>query len=171
MKLKGEVVEEEEFETTIDINIDAYIPESYVKSEYQKLDLYKRIAEISNDEEHLDIQGELIDRFGDIPRAVSNLLDIAMLKILAHSCYVEEISNKGNIVKFKMYNKAKIKVEMIPEFIKEMKNKVKFIPDKSPYFEYRMDIMKTGKLIQKQKNLCNEINEVLNIMKNFIIIE
>ena len=70
-----------------------------------------------------------------------------------------------------MYNKAKIKVEMIPEFIKEMKNKVKFIPDKSPYFEYRMDIMKTGKLIQKQKNLCNEINEVLNIMKNFIIIE
>ena len=172
MKLRGQLpTNEEEFDTTIDINIDAYIPPSYVKSEYQKLDLYKRIAEISNDDEHLDMQDELLDRFGDIPKAVTNLLDIAMIKILAHSCYVEEISNKGNIVKFKMYNKAKIDVAMIPEFIKAMKNKIRFVPDKNPYFEYTMDIKKTGKLIQKQNNLCNEINEVLNMMKNFIIIE
>ena len=172
MKLRGEVPEdEEEYETTIDINIDAYIPPTYVKSEYQKLDLYKRIAEISNDDDHMEIQDELIDRFGDMPKAVTNLLDIAMIKVLAHSCYVEEISNKGNVVKFTMYNKAKIDVAMIPEFIKAMKNKIRFVPDKNPYFEYTMDIRKTGKLIQKQNNLCNEINEVLNMMKNFIIME
>ena len=52
-----------------------------------------------------------------------------------------------------------------------MKNKIRFVPDKNPYFEYTMDVRKTGKLIQKQNNLCNEINEVLNMMKNFIIIE
>ena len=172
MKLRGEVPEDEEtFDTTIDINIDAYIPPSYVKSEYQKLDLYKRIAEISNDDEHLDMQDELIDRFGEMPKAVMNLLDIAMMKILAHSCYVEEISNKGNVVKFMMYNKAKIDVARIPDFMKAMKNKIRFVPDKNPYFEYTMDVRKTGKLIQKQNNLCNEINEVLNMMKNFIIIE
>jgi transcription-repair coupling factor (superfamily II helicase) len=172
MKLRGEVPEdEEEFDTTIDINIDAYIPPSYVKSEYQKLDLYKRIAEISNDDEHLDMQDELIDRFGEMPKAVTNLLDIAMIKILAHSCYVEEISNKGNVVKFRMYNKAKINVANIPNFVAEMKNKVRFVPEKNPYFIYTIDVKKTGKLIQKQNNLCKEITEVLNIMKNFIIIE
>ena len=93
----------------------------------------------------MDIQGELIDRFGDIPKPVSNLLDIAMLKLLAHNCYVEELSNKGNTVKFIMFNKAKIDVAMIPEFIKEMKNRIRFIPDKNPYFEYVLDVKKNGK--------------------------
>ena len=70
-----------------------------------------------------------------------------------------------------MYNKAKIDVAMIPEFIKEMRNKIKFVPDKNPYFEYTLDVKKTGKHIQKQNNLCKEINEVLHIMENFIIIK
>ena len=59
----------------------------------------------------------------------------------------------------------------IPNFIAEMKNKVRFVPEKNPYFIYTIDVKKTGKLIQKQNNLCKEITEVLNIMKNFIIIE
>ena len=171
MELKGEKVEEEEFETTIDINIDAYIPATYVKSEYQKLDLYKRIAEIANDDDHVEIQGEMIDRFGDIPKPVLNLLDIAMIKVLAHKCYIEEVINKGNKVKFIMYNKAKVDINAIPTLLRECNNRLKFIPEKRPYFEYTIDVKKTGKLIQKQNNLCKEINEVLNKMHEFIIIE
>lgn len=169
MELKGEITEDEEFETTIDINIDAYIPATYVKSEYQKLDLYKRIAEIANDDDHMEIQDELIDRFGDIPKAVSNLLDIAMIKIKAHKCYIEEVINKGNKVKFVMNKKAKADVGAIPKLIEACNNKIRFVPDKNPYFEYTIDVKKTGKLIQKQKNLCKEINEVLNKIDEFII--
>ena len=82
LKLKGEG-EEESFTTTIDLNIDAYIPDSYIKNEYQKLDIYKRIAAISNEEEMDDMMEELIDRFGDIPKKVQQLLHIAALKGLA----------------------------------------------------------------------------------------
>ena len=171
MELKGEITEDEEFETTIDINIDAYIPATYVKSEYQKLDLYKRIAEIANDDDYMEIQDELIDRFGDIPKAVSNLLDIAMIKVKAHKCYIEEVINKGNKVKFAMNKKAKVDVSAIPKLIEACNNKIRFVPDKNPYFEYTIDVKKTGKLIQKQNNLCKEINEVLNNIDEFIIMD
>ena len=70
-----------------------------------------------------------------------------------------------------MYNKAAVDVVSIPKLIKECGNKLKFIPEKRPYFEYTMDIKKTGKLIQKQNNLCKEINEVLNKMKELIIMD
>lgn len=170
-ELKGETVENTDFETLIDINIDAYIPATYVKSEYQKLDLYKRIAEIANDDDHVDIQGEMIDRFGDIPKPVTNLLNIAMLKVLAHKCYIEEIVNKGNKVKFIMYGKALVDVSAIPNLINACNNRMKFVPEKRPYFEYILDVKKTGKLIQKQSDLCKEINEVLKKMKELIIMD
>ena len=59
--LKGETDVSEEFETEIDINVNAYIPNTYIKSEYQKLDMYKRIAAIENIEEYSEMQEELID--------------------------------------------------------------------------------------------------------------
>ena len=68
-ELKGEK-EEDQFTTTMDLNIDAFIPESYIKNEYQKLDIYKRIAAITTEEEMDDMTEELIDRFGDIPKKV-----------------------------------------------------------------------------------------------------
>ena len=52
----------------MDCDIDAYIPAYYIKNEYQKLDIYKRISAIETEDEYMDMQDELIDRFGDIPR-------------------------------------------------------------------------------------------------------
>lgn len=66
-QLKGEK-EEADYATTIDLDIDAFIPESYIKNEYQKLDIYKRIATIETEEEMDDMTEELIDRFGDLPK-------------------------------------------------------------------------------------------------------
>lgn len=66
--------EAETFTTLIDLNVDAYIPEYYIKNEYQKLDIYKRIAAIESEEELEDMTEELIDRFGDIPKKCSSFL-------------------------------------------------------------------------------------------------
>ena len=92
-QLKGEA-KEEVFTTTMDLNVDAYIPESYIPNEYQKLDIYKRIAGIENEEELEDMTEELLDRFGDIPKRVQQLLTIAGLKALAHSCYITSVEQK-----------------------------------------------------------------------------
>ena len=116
LKLKGEG-EEESFTTTIDLNIDAYIPDSYIKNEYQKLDIYKRIAAVSNEEEMDDMTEELIDRFGDIPKKVQQLLHIAALKGLAHSAYVTAVEQKGTDIRFTMYERAKIDPQKIPAML------------------------------------------------------
>ena len=82
--LKGRRNEEEDFQTVVDCDINAYIPGGYIKNEYQKLDIYKRISTIENEDEYMDMQDELIDRFGELPGAVGNLLKVAYLKALAH---------------------------------------------------------------------------------------
>ena len=103
---KGEL-DEDIFTTTMDLNLDAYIPDSYIPNEYQKLDIYKRIAGIENEEEMDDMLEELIDRFGDIPRKVQQLLNIAGLKALAHSAYVTSVEQKENTFRIRCTRKPR----------------------------------------------------------------
>ena len=136
LQLKG-TGEEENYTTSIDINIDAYIPESYIKNEYQKLDVYRRIAAIETEEEMDDMTEELIDRFGDIPKKVQQLLHIAALKGLAHSAYVTAVEQKGRDYQFTMYEKAKIDPQKIPALLKSYGNKLVFRAEDPPYFLYQ----------------------------------
>ena len=115
-ELKGIPVEES-FGTVIELDIDAFIPESYVRSESQRLDIYKRIAGIESAEECEDMQDELIDRFGDPPRSVQNLLTVARIKAQAHEVYVKEIAQKELEIRFALYERAKLHPEGLPEFL------------------------------------------------------
>lgn len=128
---------EEHFDTAIDIVIDAYIPMGYIPNEFQKLDIYKRIAGIETLEETDEMLEELMDRFGDPPKSVENLLYIAKIKSMAHHVYFTEVSQKSDTLKFTLYEKAKIDVVKIPEFVARYGQKVKFTADaKNPYFTY-----------------------------------
>lgn len=90
-------MEDDDFETVADIQTDAFIPDSYIKNEALKLDIYRRIAAVENKEEQEDMLEELIDRFGDPPTAVMNLLEITLLRGLAHSLYITEVKARpGN---------------------------------------------------------------------------
>ena len=124
-QLKGEM-EEEDFTTTIDLNVDAFIPDSYIPNEYQKLDIYKRIAAIESDEEREDMEEELIDRFGDSPKKVGTLLEVAALKARAHKLYVTTIEQKGDTYTFTMYEHAKVQPERIPKLIELFRGSLTF---------------------------------------------
>lgn len=156
--MKGEIPEEETFDTTVDMDVDAYIPATYIKNEFQKLDVYKRIAEINTEEEFLDMQEELVDRFGDMPSSVNNLLNIAHIKAICHSVYVTSLVYKGDEIKLVMYPKAKLSVERIPEFVKKYDSCLKLVPETNPYFLYtvkrapgkgKMDALSVFDLIKK----------------------
>ncbi len=96
----------EDFETTIDLNMDAFIPDTYISNEFQKLDIYKRIAGIESQQEYDDMLEELIDRFGEPPKAVLNLLAIARLKALAHQGYITEIKQMQREIRITLYENA-----------------------------------------------------------------
>lgn len=156
--LKGEMEEEESYNTTIDLNVDAYIPASYIPNEYQKLDVYKRIASIENEEEMDDMVEELIDRFGDIPRKVQQLLNIAALKALAHRAYIIAIEQKGEEYKFTMYEKAKVKADQIPILLQQFKGNLTFKVDTNPYFLYE----------KKSRNKKEKDESILECVKSVI---
>ena len=156
--LKGEMEEEESYNTTIDLNVDAYIPASYIPNEYQKLDVYKRIASIENEEEMDDMVEELIDRFGDIPRKVQQLLNIAALKASAHQAYIIAIEQKGEEYKFTMYEKAKVKADQIPILLQQFKGNLTFKVDTNPYFLYE----------KKSRNKKEKDESILECVKSVI---
>jgi len=156
-ELKG-IVNDNLFQTTVDINVDAFIPATYIKSEFQKLDVYKRIAGIETNEELMDIQDELIDRFGELPKSAMNLLNIALIKSIAHSFGVVEI--KGGVAGanwttvIKMFPQADVNATNIPELIKDYNRELKFTVDKAPFFSYTVN-----------KKKCKDAHEYMNALK------
>ncbi len=135
-ELQGESAPEENYETTLDIDVDAYIPDRYISNEYQKLDAYKRIAGIQTGEEYDDMLDELMDRYGEPPRSVQNLLLVARLRALAHEVYVTELTQKGNEIRILMYEKARIDTAKIDGLLKYYRGRLKFTIDTPPYFTY-----------------------------------
>ena len=158
--LKGELSEEDTFTTALDVNVNAYIPDSYIPNEYHKLDIYKRIAAIESEEEMDDMIEELIDRFGDIPKKVELLLEVARLKNLAHQAYVTEVTQKGVTYTFRMYEKAKIHVERIPDLLKQFPEDLSFKADISdPKFIYQ----------RKKKTKRGEVENPIEVVKKVLI--
>ena len=92
---------------------------------------------MENEEERSDMLEELIDRFGEPPKSVENLLYIARTKSMAHAVYLTEIVQKGDTIKFTLYERAKIDVVKIPQLVASYGSNVKFTADsKTPYFTY-----------------------------------
>ena len=157
---KGETVKEE-FETSIDISVSAYIPPQYISNEAQKLDIYKRIAGIETEEEVEEMLEELIDRFGEPPKAVQNLLMVARLKYMAHSLYIKEVVQRGNTLKLVMYEKAQINPAQIPHLVSQCSPGLGFTMDaKNPYFTYQLGVNSREKgkdIIETVKNLLEKM--------------
>ena len=89
-KVKGEVVKEE-VDTEVDLPVNAYIPDTYIDDELIKIEMYKKIASIENEEDMADIREELEDRFSDIPKSVDTLISIAYIKTLCKKLNIEKI--------------------------------------------------------------------------------
>lgn len=158
-QLKGET-QEEAYNTTIDLNVDAYIPDHYIPNEYHKLDIYKRVAAIESEEDMEDMTEELIDRFGDYPKKVEMLLEVARLKSLAHQVYVTSVEQKGEVYTFTMYEKANVRPEKIPELIREFGEELTFKADaENPCFIYR----------KKNRNRKNDIESPIEVVKKVLI--
>ena len=165
--LKGETTEEDEFETNVDINLDAFIPATYIRSEFQKLEIYKRIADIQTEDEYLDMQEELTDRFGDMPNSVVYLLYIALLKSLAHNAYIVQIKQIDETIKFVMYEKAKVNINKIPALIEEYNGVLKFVTDKTPFFKldlerFRKTTKDNIKFLDYLKETVSKIYELMD---------
>ena len=152
--LKGQEVEAS-FATTLELDVDAYIPSTYIQNEGQKLDVYKRIACIESQEESDEMLDELIDRFGEPPKVVEKLLWIAVLKAHAHRLQLTEIVEKDSQIKFVLYEKADVNVAKIPEVVRLFQ----------PYLSFKMDAKNPYFIYEKKKGSPDTTTVVLGFMK------
>ena len=161
MEAKGEKIQED-FETSVDIDIDAFIPISYIKNEFQKLDMYKRIASIQNVEEYGEMLDELIDRFGELPKPAANLLLVALIRAEAHAAGVVQLVHKEKETRIYMHERADVDVAAIPDFLAVYGKRMKFKSTaKNPYFLIDMKGFKEHELLMEEKQLVENMLRIL----------
>jgi transcription-repair coupling factor (superfamily II helicase) len=172
-KMLGEAVREAkgiepeaDFETTIDLPVDAYIPASYIRNEHQKLEIYKRIAAIEDKDGAEEMIDELLDRFGEPPKAVQNLISVAVLKMMAHKVYISEMKLAGSDVKISMYERAGIQVAAIPDLLnmEKYRNRLEFRAAGKPHFLYRLKSpgeRKSAEILSRMTELCADMVNLL----------
>ncbi len=163
-KMLGEAVREAkgepavaDFDTAIDLDLDAYIPSEYIPNEYKKLDIYKRIAAIRSEEERDEMLDELIDRFGSPPQPVQALLTAAMFREQAHALYMTEIKETPDGIVFALFAQAPIDPARIPEVVNSLAPGLSFAADpEHPRFVYRRQNgdPTTEKLVQTILEQC-----------------
>ena len=171
--LKG-IKNEYSFETTVDLEVDAYIPASYIKSEYQKLDIYKRIAALETREELSDMKDELSDRYGSIPSCAYNLLMVALIKSKAHKIGIMEIKGEtaanpaGGASNWRtvmnIYPKADIDSDAIPKLLESFGGALDFKVNGVPYFIWTV----TKRKFTSQKEYLNGLLDMMDIMEDAI---
>ncbi len=118
-KLKGE--EKPEIITMIDLKYNAYIPDFYISDNSLKMEVYKKILSVNDENEIEELKIELIDRFGEIPEEVLSLFEISRLKILASKAGIESIIEKGDLIEIEFSKYSKADISKIMKIINENK--------------------------------------------------
>ncbi len=147
----------------IELKVDVHIPDSYIENEEQRLDTYKRVSGIYSEEDYYSMQAELIDRFGDMPKSVENLLDCMYIKSMCEALGIESVVRDNGDVMFTIGNNN-ISPEAIVTVIHDFNGKIMFSSGEKSYlcYKYADNLLYNIKIIlQKLINLTQQTNEQL----------
>lgn len=136
--LKGERAPEELPETSFELDFNAYIPEKYIEDESQRIEIYQKIAEVVSESDKMEIIDELIDRFGDIPKAVQNLILVGQIKSVAKAMGIEKITEKQGEVRLLFLSQNKLTAEMILNMVNAVGSKAVVNGGRKPFIKYKI---------------------------------
>ena len=139
-ELKGEEIVEE-IDVQIDLDVTSYIPDEFIENSSQKIEIYQNIALCKNEEDIQNVTDEIIDRYGQMPYEIENLLDIARIKILAREKYILKISQKRENIIF-YFDNEKFNFDIVDKLMKTFRNRIKFSPSKEPYITFKLSNLK-----------------------------
>ncbi len=154
--LKGEPVAET-FETSIDLQVNAYLPDYYIHNQEQRMDLYKKIAAIQTMEEYYDTQEELEDRYGTLPKCVENLLELVLLKAEAHQLGISAIQQKGTNIIVEFRADAPLDPQKVTQCITQNRGRYLFTAGVSPYMTVKLKKEETQKGMAYIKSLLQQL--------------
>ena len=132
---KGIPASRQEEECLVDLPVTAHIPEAYISSNAQRLDVYRRIADIRTEEDSLDVYDELIDRFGEPPEAVQGLIDVALLRNMAARLGIYEIKQQADTL---LLYQRKLDLQAGSRMSAALKGRVMINAGPKPYFAVKV---------------------------------
>ncbi len=159
-ELKGEEIVED-ITTVVELQTSAYIPEYYIQDELQKIDIYKKIALLRSEEDHIDLEDELIDRFGDIPKEVTQLINIALTKVYLNSLGIVSLLQNGQYIHITCSQNAKLSLPNIKEIGAKDFGRVKLTLGKNPLIIYKIK----GDYKKKNYDILGEVREFIDSIK------
>ncbi|RQD67647.1 MAG: transcription-repair coupling factor [Tindallia sp. MSAO_Bac2] len=157
-KTRGEAVEKEP-EVSIELNVDAYLPETYIRNPGHKVEIYKKIAAIRSREDWMEVETEVEDRFGDLPAIVRNLLLISYIKALAMKGGMENIIQRESRVRMQLATGKPIQPESVARVMHEYGNRIDFNAGTQPHFLYKPKKLEQSALLQEIKELMETYAE------------
>ena len=150
-EIRGEKVIEE-IDVQIDLDVTSYIPDEFIENSSQKIEIYQNIALCKNEDDIQNVTDEIIDRYGQMPYEIENLLDIARIKILSREKHILKISQKRENIIF-YFDNNEFNFEIVDKLMKIYRNRIRFSPSKEPYITFK---------ISNLKNILEECKEFLN---------
>ena len=153
-EMKGIEVKQE-IEVQIDLNVTSYIPEEYIQDPNQKIEIYQNIALCKNEEDIQNIIDEMIDRFGNMPQELENLIDIARIKYLSKNLYITKIMSRKTAIVF-TFESNKFDVD-INKLVEKYANKIKFSAGIKPMLT--LEIGSTN-----ERKILNDVTEFLSFL-------
>lgn len=152
--MKGIKVEPE-IDLQIDLNVTSYIPDEYIQDANQKIEIYQNIALCKNEQDIQNIIDEIIDRFGNMPKELENLIAIARIKYLAKQLKLTKIaSNKTAVVSTFEPNKFELDLN---ELVKKYGNKIKFSAGIKPMITLQIRS-------ENERQILNDVTEFLTFL-------
>ena len=151
----------EESHALIDITVSAFISEKYINNHTQRIDIYKKISYIETQDDAYEVQEEIEDRFGDLPKEVQNLIDIALIKSMAVQSKVYEVVQKGDNVIFKIYPDA-VNMKVVAGLNEVFGTKILLSAGEKPYLTYRMNADDKKRTLENIKFILQEFKRLQN---------
>ena len=149
---------EEEIDMQIDLNVTSYIPDEYISDSSQKIEIYQNIALCKNEENIQDVVDEIIDRFGNMPEELENLLDIARIKYMSKPYYITKIASKKNSILF-AFEESKFKEIDILKILDTYKTKIKFQPGAKPMITLQIKDNNEKTILEETKKFIKSLEK------------
>ncbi|MHB9291853.1 putative transcription-repair coupling factor (superfamily II helicase) [Hollandina sp. SP2] len=138
---------EAETETLLELEYSGFIPDAYIDSPQEKMEVYKKIAAVREKDELEQVYAELLDRFGPLPEEAASLLALAEIRIICREIGVVSLKERGGMVRVEFGKVSKVNVDRLIRLMKESNGRVKLDP-KSPH----VLILATGTIGLKEKS-------------------
>ncbi|NMB46963.1 MAG: transcription-repair coupling factor [Firmicutes bacterium] len=159
-ELKGESKQEQP-EPVLDLDFDAYLPDTYVTDPAQKVELYRRIATIGSRDESSELLDEIIDRFGEAPPQTCALLGIAGIKALAGQVGISSMRRRGDQTIIRMLSGLTIPENAVRELSRTFRGKIRFPGSRASQIRFRSNT-------QNEQGFLRELEQVVTTIKEAI---